>query len=147
MARKDSIIQIKELLVRRRDALRRALAGDLSLLEQLREQGGSDILDCALDSAHGEISSRLAEVESRELASIEKAIERIRDGVYGHCELCEGKIPLLRIKALPYATMCIECQQGVENGTIEESGGEDWGRVVDTGYSETEIRVSDLELQ
>lgn len=147
MARKDSILQIKELLVRRRDALRRALAGDLSLLEQLREQGGSDVLDCALDSAHGEISSRLAEVESRELASIEKALERIRAGNYGQCEVCEAKIPLMRLKALPYATMCIECQQAAENGTLEERAGDDWERVVDTGYTDTDVRVSDLELQ
>ncbi len=67
MARKDSIQKMHEVLVKRRDALRRALAGDLSLLKQLREQSGSDVVDAALDAAQDEISSKLAEVESREL--------------------------------------------------------------------------------
>ena len=88
MARKDAIYKMREILVMRRDALRKALAGDLSLLNQLREQTGGDVVDFALDSAQDEINSQLAEVESRELASIESALERMRTGSYGVCEGC-----------------------------------------------------------
>ena len=56
------------ILIKRRDALRKALAGDLSLLKELRAQTAGDVVDAALDSAQDEISSQLAEVESRELA-------------------------------------------------------------------------------
>lgn len=49
--RNDSIKTIQQLLATRRDALRKALAGDLSLLMQLREQTGGDIVDAALDAA------------------------------------------------------------------------------------------------
>jgi DnaK suppressor protein len=35
-------------------------------------------------------------------------------GKYGSCEVCNGKIPLARLNALPYATMCIECQRDLE---------------------------------
>ena len=108
MARKDDIRRMRDILVIRRDALRRALAGDLSLLSELQQQGSGDVIDAALDSAQGEINSQLAEVESRELASIEKALEQMREGSYGICEHCEKKIPLARLKALPYATTCIE---------------------------------------
>jgi glutamate dehydrogenase (NADP+) len=66
---------MRNVLIRRRDALRKALAGDLSLLKELRQQSVGDVVDAALDSAQDEISSQLAEVESRELASIEKALE------------------------------------------------------------------------
>ena len=45
MTRKDSINKMRELLVTRRNALRKALAGDLSLLKQLREQTGGDVVD------------------------------------------------------------------------------------------------------
>jgi DnaK suppressor protein len=147
MARKESILKMQDLLVKRRDALRRALAGDLSLLMQLREQSGSDVVDAALDAAQDEISSQLAEVESRELASIERALVRIREGVYGVCEVCAAKIPIARLNALPYATMCIECQQAAEDGTLEDRRAADWSRVVDAGYSEGDVQVSDLELQ
>ena len=116
MARKDSILKLRTLLVNRRDALRKALAGDLSLLKSLPEQTGSDVVDAALDAAQDEISSQLAEVESRELAQIENALERMREGSYGQCEGCNGKIPLARLNALPYATTCIECQSAAETG-------------------------------
>ncbi len=147
MARKESINKLKETLIKRRDALRRALDGDLSLLKQLRDQSGSDVVDFALDSTQDEISSQLAEVESRELGSIENALDRIKKGFYGLCEVCGAKIPMARLNALPYATMCIECQQAAENGTLEDRRNNDWSRVVDTGFADSEVSVADIELQ
>ena len=78
MARKDALFNMRQILIKRRDALRNALAGDLSLLKELRAQTAGDVVDAALDSAQDEISSQLAEVESRELARIENALERMR---------------------------------------------------------------------
>jgi DnaK suppressor protein len=118
MARKDALLKLRAILVRRRDALRSALAGDLSLLKELRSESPGDVIDAAYDSAQDEISSQLAEVESRELASIENALERMKAGTYGLCEVCNGKIPMARLDALPYATMCIACQR-----ELERSGG------------------------
>lgn len=114
MARKDALMNLKAILVRRRDALRSALAGDLSLLKELRDQSPGDVMDAACDSAQDEISSQLAEVESRELAHIENALDRMKTGQYGLCEVCNGKIPMARLNALPYATMCIGCQREME---------------------------------
>ena len=91
MARKDAILSMRQILIKRRDALRTALAGDLSLLKELRAQTAGDVVDAALDSAQDEISSQLAEVESRELASIENALERMREGQYGVCEGCSDQ--------------------------------------------------------
>ena len=146
MARKDSIITMQQTLIRRRDALRKALAGDLSMLKELREQSGGDVVDVALDSAQDEISSQLAEVESRELASIENALERMRTGQYGLCETCLSKIPMARLNALPYATMCIECQREYER-TGGASGAEaDWGRVLDTGSNDSDMTINDIEM-
>lgn len=114
MARKDAILSMRQILIMRRDALRTALAGDLSLLKELRAQTAGDVVDAALDSAQDEISSQLAEVESRELTHIETALERMRLGEYGVCEGCGNGIPLARLQALPYATMCIGCQREAE---------------------------------
>jgi RNA polymerase-binding transcription factor len=147
MTRKESIFKLRDLLVTRRDALRRALAGDLSLLKQLREQTGGDVIDAALDAAQDEISSQLAEVESRELANIERALVRIRKGTYGECEACNNKIPLARLNALPYATSCIECQRAAEMNGGAGGGANDWSRVLDTGFIDTDVTFSDLEMQ
>jgi DnaK suppressor protein len=84
------------------------------LLKELRDESPGDVIDAAVDTAQDEISSQLAEVEARELGSIENALERMSSGTYGSCEICNGKIPLARLQALPYATMCIQCQRQTE---------------------------------
>ncbi len=91
MSRKDAILNMHQILIKRRDALRKALAGDLSLLKELRAQSSGDVVDAALDSVQDEISSQLAEVESRELARIEYALERMREGQFGICEGLRGR--------------------------------------------------------
>ena len=114
MARKDALANMRAILVKRRDALRSALAGDLTMLRDLHDQSPGDVIDAAYDTAQDEVNSQLAEVESRELASIENALERMKEGTYGQCEVCGGKIPMARLDALPYATVCIGCQRELE---------------------------------
>ena len=145
MARKDAMMNLRQILVRRRDALRQALAGDLSLLKELRQQNNGDVIDAALDTAQDEISSQLAEVESRELTHIETALERMRHGDYGLCEGCNQSIPLARLQALPYATMCINCQREAEK-TGELPGGGNLNRILDLGVGDSEVSAGDLEI-
>lgn len=145
MARKDALKNLREVLVRRRDALRMALAGDLSLLKELAAQNSADMIDNALDTAQDEISSQLAEVESRELSSIENAIKRMDAGVYGLCEGCETNIPLARLQALPYATHCIQCQREKEQSNRGGGHSADWGRLIDTPNSD-DVRISDIDI-
>jgi DnaK suppressor protein len=142
MARKDAIKTLHDVLVKRRDALRKALAGDLSLLKELREQSKGDVVDFALDSAQDEISSQLAEVESRELGNITKALEKMREGNYGDCEGCSNPIPLGRLQALPYATCCIKCQRELEKQGIDATSPVDWSAV----FRDGESPLADLEM-
>lgn len=131
MSRKESILNLREVLITRRDALRKALAGDLSMLQQLRDQASGDVVDAALDSVQDEINSQLAEVESRELGRIEVALERMREGHYGECEACGINIPMARLNALPYATLCVKCQREAEQSGIDYHADADWGRMSD----------------
>ena len=146
MARKQQIEQLKKVLQKRRDALRRAIEGDWTLLNELRDQGG-DLLDLALDSSQGELNSQLMEAESRELAQIERALERMDAGVYGLCEVTGKAIPLARLQALPYATLCIEAQRALEKRGHRADRNGDWGRVLEFSDEEKEeIRLADLEV-
>lgn len=146
MARKDAILKQRQILVTRRDALRQALAGDLSALKELRQQTGGDVVDAALDSAQDEINSQLAEVESRELAHIENALERMKEGTYGQCEGCGEKIPMARLNALPYATLCIECQREAERTGNVPGADANWGRMPDTSFGDSDITLNDIEM-
>lgn len=115
MARQEALKKLRLLLVRRRDALRRVLAGDLSSLNELREQSHGDILDVAVDTARDELSSQLAEVESQELGQIDEALNRMKDGSYGKCDSCGKVIPVARLQIVPYATECIACKRKSES--------------------------------
>ena len=43
---------------------------------------------------------------------IDRALARIDAGTYGNCEHCGQPIPRLRLKALPYAALCVACKSG-----------------------------------
>ncbi|CAN5850417.1 hypothetical protein BH23ACT5_BH23ACT5_17650 [soil metagenome] len=47
------------------------------------------------------------------LRKVEHALKRIESGGYGTCESCGNQIPVARIDALPYATLCVECARRV----------------------------------
>jgi DnaK suppressor protein len=144
--RKDAMLNMHQVLIKRRDALRKALAGDLSLLKELNSQTSGDVVDAALDSAQDEISSQLAEVESRELARIENALERMRQGEYGVCEACNTNIPMARLNALPYATLCIRCQREAEREGLGGAVDVDWSRLLDVSSPDTDLSINDIEL-
>ncbi|MDD4269489.1 MAG: TraR/DksA family transcriptional regulator [Pirellulaceae bacterium] len=144
--RKEAMVNMHQVLIKRRDALRQALAGDLSKLKELRATASGDVVDWALDSVQDEISSQLAEVESRELARIEIALERMREGQYGICEGCGCNIPMARLNALPYATLCIKCQRESEREGGSGGGGVDWTRLVDMSGSDADVSINDIEL-
>ncbi|QDV61310.1 TraR/DksA family transcriptional regulator [Crateriforma conspicua] len=130
MSRKESLNKLRVTLVRRRDALRRALDGDLSLLQELHGQKTGDPLDAAADTIQDELNSQLVENESRELGAMEDAIARFEAGTYGNCESCGKPIPITRLRAVPYATDCIDCRRREEDG---QDGGNvvAWNRVFD----------------
>ena len=92
----------------------------------------------------------MAELEAKELVQVERALRRLKQGTYGKCEGCAIKIPMARLQALPYSTLCIKCQREYErDGSVGDYTGEaDYGRIADHGHSmdEREFRVADLEI-
>jgi DnaK suppressor protein len=154
MARKDALLRLHSRLVTRRDALRKALNGDLDSLRELAKINAvGDSVDAAVDTANDEINSQLVEIESRELEQIERALQRIVKGVYGRCEYCGGKIAEARLNALPYTNSCIDCQRENErNGQSFGRGVEEnrWAKVYDKPHDDadpdTEVNLSDFEM-
>ena len=114
MARKDAIAKLKKTLIQRRESLHRAMKGDLSLLQKINRQKTGDVLDAAADSVQDELNSQLLEAESRELQAIDEAIARMENKSYGICSDCGKSIPLTRLRAVPYASDCIECRRKAE---------------------------------
>jgi DnaK suppressor protein len=140
MARKDFIKKMEGVLTERRDALRQAVNGDDSLLRELSQRSDGDIADLASASASGEISSQLAEVETRELGLIEEALKRVKDGTFGKCRGCNRNIKQARMQALPYASCCIQCKRAAEVAGIEPSAVVDWSVVLNP-----ELHTGDMD--
>src|SRR5438105_7617887 len=115
MARRDALLRLHKTLLARATALRRVLAGELEDLRNSKARDSiGDSADAAFDSGNEEVASQLAELEARELNQIERAIARMKQGTYGLCEVCQTKIPVARLNALPYSTTCVKCQREME---------------------------------
>jgi DnaK suppressor protein len=51
------------------------------------------------------------ERERRNLAEIEEALARLKKGEYGICAFCGKKLPEARLRAIPWATICVPCAE------------------------------------
>jgi len=149
MARRDALLRLYKSLVARRDELRKRLGGELNNLFDKSSSG--DTADQAFGSGNEEVTSALAELESRELGQIERSLQRLKQGTYGLCEGCQKKIPVSRLNALPYTTVCIECQRELElyGDGRPGSGIANWDKVSDAERpleDQRDINLSDIEL-
>jgi DnaK suppressor protein len=118
MKRNELLKQTREHLITRRNALRRTIAGDIGLLRAQHEGAVGDEIDAAIATEQAELRSQMASHESRELAQIELALDKIRRGRYGRCESCDKPIAPVRLKVLPYATECIVCARREERRDV-----------------------------
>src|SRR5436190_5428354 len=135
MARRDALLRLHKTLTGRRDELRKRLGGEIKdLRNQMHADSSGDSADLAFDTGSEEVASHLAELESRELAQIEKALHKLRQGSYGLCEGCEKRIPIARLNALPFSTTCIQCQREMELTGSYGNGrtGGNWDKVSDS---------------
>lgn len=114
MARRDALLRLHKSLVARQTALRNALAGELADLRRERGAQAGESANVGFDAGSEEIAAQLAEIEARELTKIEQALRRLKQGTYGMCEVCQAKISVGRLNALPYSTLCIRCQRMIE---------------------------------
>ena len=115
---------IKEMLLKKREDLvleisRRSKASTESSVQDI-----GDILDSVSEERTRELDLILTDREKRKLAQIDDALYRIEENTYGLCEECGVKIPKARLKVLPFAIFCVECQEKNEREekyTREES--------------------------
>lgn len=120
------LAQYKKLLLRKH----RLLSGNVDSMEQhalkkSRQENSGDLssmpihmADIGSDNFEQEFTLGLIENEDQTLREIEEAIKRIDDGTFGVCQSCNKNIRKVRLKALPYARHCIECQRQEEEGNL-----------------------------
>lgn len=70
--------------------------------------------DVASDTYDREFSLGLASNEREALYELDDAIKKIDEGTFGICEECKSLITKTRLKAVPYARLCLKCQEKKE---------------------------------
>ncbi len=114
LIQKKLLKEIEARLSARRNRLLREIH---RRLQEYRESGGSrlpDVIDIASSTIGDELTLQMAECEVQELRQIEDALARIHSGSYGVCKNCGTMIPRHRLKALPFATLCVKCKEEEE---------------------------------
>jgi RNA polymerase-binding protein DksA len=86
-------------------------------LGELAGRGGDNHLgDMATVTFDRELDEGLGEGAQQTLAQIDHALERLDEGTFGVCERCGKEIPEERLRARPWATLCIDDQRLADRG-------------------------------
>lgn len=59
------------------------------------------------------VSLHLNSLDYAQLRLVQEALDRLESGDYGACLSCEERIPAKRLRALPWARYCIQCQENM----------------------------------
>ncbi len=105
---------ITEILSRARDQE----AALLFRLDEVRpvetDSNRGDEMDVARKMADADTMTRLIAHRRMSIAAIDTAFERLKSGGYGICAECGIEISISRLKALPFAINCVDCQHELE---------------------------------
>ncbi|HEX6879517.1 MAG TPA: TraR/DksA family transcriptional regulator [Terriglobales bacterium] len=82
-----------------------------------------DIADRASSSYQKEFLFHQSSNERQTLQMVEGALNRIREGTFGECISCGNEINPKRLEAVPWTRYCIECQEKLEKGQLEQETG------------------------
>lgn len=77
-----------------------------------------DEADQATNSLEKEMLFELSDNERMTLDQIEGALRKMEKGLYGLCESCQKPIAKPRLKAVPFARYCIQCQSSAESAVV-----------------------------
>jgi DnaK suppressor protein len=114
---KSNLKDIEKKLTEERDVLVRKLQdNDLSI----DDSETPDPVDLAVRNYSKNVMLAVSENDSKQLALIDEALVRIADKEYGPCLNCEKDINPKRLAAIPWARFCLECQELLEQGLLDE---------------------------
>jgi DnaK suppressor protein len=91
-------------------------------VRSFREIDASDAqrAEFAEDQVQEDIDFALVQMQSQTLEKIATALERLEEGEYGMCRDCEQEIAEKRLRALPFAARCKDCQESAESSARHE---------------------------
>lgn len=104
------------------DARRRDLLAVLDNREDLYIERQADSIDDIVNASSRDFAVMQINRNARSLREIDAALERVADGSYGICGDCEEPINPRRLAAIPWATLCVRCQENADRRGEHQHG-------------------------
>ena len=116
---RDRYSELKRILEERRREILDQVQGKI---RDVRSEGANNPNSGVLDAAEtseadiqDDIEFALIQMKSETLNKIEEALHRLEDGTFGYCFECGEEISERRLRALPFAVRCKDCEEAREN--------------------------------
>lgn len=110
LLRKHLISKREEIVREAKEEIAKYIKGDSSqMVETALDDGDWSVIDLSAD-----INIRRLETHRERLLGIDEALMKLREGTYGVCEECGGEITAERLKVMPFAVYCRDCQEKKE---------------------------------
>jgi RNA polymerase-binding transcription factor DksA len=127
MTREELIEKCRKRLLEEREKIIASYQSKQETQERINEdyKDPSDLEDLGLMTYTEEVLDNLSKRDMFILREIDYALEKIKNGYYGICEICGAEIPEERLCAIPWTRYCTECAKNQEliEGTYMESTG------------------------
>jgi len=119
---KKELLEFKKLILKRKDEITDDIQHiSEDTLKKSQKDASGDIsgysyhmADVATDTYDREFSLGLASSGREMLYGLDDALKKIEEGTFGICEECKALIAKSRLKAVPWATYCVKCQEKKE---------------------------------
>ncbi|HEY1263582.1 MAG TPA: TraR/DksA family transcriptional regulator [Terriglobales bacterium] len=118
---KKKLDQFRKRLESRQHELRRMVSRTEQDGRSVDEDSAQDIADRAASSYNKEFLFHQSNNDRQLLQMVESALSRIREGSFGECISCGREINAKRLEAVPWTRHCIDCQEKLEKGMLEEA--------------------------
>ncbi len=111
MLTKVELEEFQNKLLDRRVQIEKNLRGTALELDAMRDLELNDEGDYAAAAAETVVDSAILVQQRKELNEIELALDKIKHGAFGICEMCEEPIGLARLEVKNFARFCITCRE------------------------------------
>ena len=108
----------RKRLIAKQEELQRQVSKTEQDGRQIDEDTTQDIADKAANSYTKEFLFHQSDDNRRILQLVSEALDRLKNGSYGHCVACQEEVQEKRLEAVPRARHCIECQEKQEQGLL-----------------------------
>jgi DnaK suppressor protein len=118
-------IPIHNQLNKRRAALEaklRELTGVFQNRSELTIENSADILDTIHMATDRDVLAQRMNISARILSDVRRAVDSLENGDDAICEDCDEPISLRRLDAIPWARVCVKCQEARDSRSTANDG-------------------------